>query len=87
VATGAQCVRRNEEIMPETRKLLVITTCEATVTETWTYEVPAGTDIEAADFDIDALSIDGTAQLLGIEEEVHDERNRETVRVSWQDAD
>lgn len=73
--------------MPEMRELVVVTTCEATVTETWTFRVPADTDIDAEDFDIDALAADGRAELQGVEDEVHDERNRETNSVSWRYED
>jgi hypothetical protein len=68
------------------RKLTVIMTCEATVTETWTYEVPADTDITGPGFDADDLLAAGTGHLISVKEEVHDERNRELVSVSWADT-
>jgi hypothetical protein len=67
------------------RKLTVITTCEATVTETWTYDVPADTDITAPDFDADHLLTTGTGHLISVENEIHDERNREPGSTFWAD--
>lgn len=68
------------------RTLKIVTTCQATVTETWTYEVPDGVeiDIDAEDFDQDQLKELG-ASFIGCDEESSDEHDRETQGVWWDD--